>query len=510
MALAIAHANCRRATDDDTCWASLDRGFLVPVDDVRDLLPPLRDDGDNGADGGERRTRPDLIHVSTQPRRGLAFRFIEVKHRRHLRQARATDLLRQVQEQTVALRSRWQEWYGHEGVYSAFRAVRRARLARVLRFYADKAHRHGLPVERYREIVVELDRMVERGGDYAIQPAPDGDRGWVFCPEYAGPEPLEISPAGWGARVFLFGPGRLPDSDFRFGEHGYTARPTDVSEGDGSAENGIARPSTASESDESAHGDDGVGFGSKTADTASGEILSDGSGGLTSGPESSTGRTSSPDIGTTVPDGRRTEAHPGLTRAAGSDDDKAASEAPTPPPVPAITLGADTLVGTDVHWPLTIKGNPHLLIAGLPGMGKTTCLLSLCRQMVTAGVHPIIFSYHQDIDERLSDLVASVRFVDFDGLGFNPLTVMNRESARAYLDVAGSLRDIFAAIFPELGDLQCESIPGGHQGELHRGGVEPIGSGSAGTGVRSLRRDSAWKAQAGPRSAYLDGAPHRA
>ena len=78
--------------------------------------------------------------------------------------------------------------------------------------------------------------------------------------------------------------------------------------------------------------------------------------------------------------------------------------------------------------------------------------------MVNAGVHPIIFSYHQDIDERLVDLVASVRFVDFDGLGFNPLRVMNPESARAYLDVAGSLRDIFAAIFPELGDLQCESI----------------------------------------------------
>ena len=119
-----------------------------------------------------------------------------------------------VQEQTVALRLRWQEWYGYESVYSAFRAVRRAKLARVLRFYADKAHRHGLSTERYQEIVAELDRMVERGADYAIQPAPDGDRGWVFCPEYAGPEPLEISPAGWGARIFLFGPGRFAGRRF--------------------------------------------------------------------------------------------------------------------------------------------------------------------------------------------------------------------------------------------------------------------------------------------------------
>ncbi len=135
------------------------------------------------------------------------------------------------------------------------------------------------------------------------------------------------------------------------------------------------------------------------------------------------------------------------TRPGGAPAADGVEPAEVSTPVPAITLGADTLTGADVQWPLTVKGNPHLLIGGLPGMGKTTCLLNLCRQMVTAGVHPIIFSYHQDIDERLVDLVASVRFVDFDGLGFNPLTVMNAESPRAYLDVAGSLRDVFGAIF---------------------------------------------------------------
>ena len=422
-----------------------------------DLLPPLRDDGNNGVDGRDQRTRPDLIHVSTQPRRGLVFRFIEVKHRRHLRQARATDLLRRVQEQTVALRSRWQEWYGHEGVYSAFRAVRRAKLARVLRFYADKAHRHGLPTERYREIVADLVRMIERGADYAIQPAPDGDRGWVFCPEYAGPEPLEISPTGWGARIFLFGPGRLPDADFRFG--------TDTAAGGGGGgapgagasgeDERMEIPSSRSMSPavdggdrasvgaipgagEGGQGADGIGSSATTADPDSGDGGTSGSNGSAVG-------------GTTDPEGAMR-----LSGGETAPDRNATADIPTP--VPAVALGVDSLTGADVQWPLTIKGNPHLLIAGLPGMGKTTCLLNLCRQMVTAGVHPIVFSYHQDIDERLVDLVDSVRFVDFDGLGFNPLTVTNPESPRAYLDVAGSLRDIFAAIFPELGDLQCESI----------------------------------------------------
>ena len=457
IALAIAHANCRRATDDDACWASLDAGFLVPVDDVRDLLPPLRDDGDNGADGGERRTRPDLIHVSTQPRRGLVFRFIEVKHRRHLRQARATDLLRQVQEQTVALRSRWQEWYGHESVYSAFRAVRRAKLARVLRFYADKAHRHGLPTERYQEVVAELDRMVEKGGDYAIQPAPDGDRGWVFCPEYAGPEPLEISPAGWGAGIFLFGPGRLPDADFRFGAGTATGGGGGRAPGTGTSGNdwGLNIPSSRSGSP-TIDGQDGAAVGAipGAGEESHGADVS-GSGATATAPD--TGNEVAPGNDDSPASGK-TDAE-GATKPSGDQtapDRNATSDVPTP--VPAVALGADTLTGADVQWSLPIKGNPHLLIAGLPGMGKTTCLLNLCRQMVTAGVHPIVFSYHQDIDERLVDLVASVRFVDFDGLGFNPLTVTNPESARAYLDVAGSLRDIFAAIYPELGDLQCESI----------------------------------------------------
>jgi hypothetical protein len=78
--------------------------------------------------------------------------------------------------------------------------------------------------------------------------------------------------------------------------------------------------------------------------------------------------------------------------------------------------------------------------------------------MLTIGIRPIIFSYHQDIDEKLQTLVASVRFIDFHGLGFNPLRVIDRQTKRAYLDVAGALRDIFTAIYPELGDIQGERI----------------------------------------------------
>ena len=94
----------------------------------------------------------------------------------------------------------------------------------------------------------------------------------------------------------------------------------------------------------------------------------------------------------------------------------------------------------------------------MPGMGKTTCLLNLCRQMLDHGVRPIVFSYHQDLDEKLEEIVGSIRFVDFDGLGFNPLHIPDRTAHRPYLNVAGALRDIFVAIYPGLGDLQGEAI----------------------------------------------------
>ncbi|MDE0069126.1 MAG: hypothetical protein OXO48_05390 [Caldilineaceae bacterium] len=124
----------------------------------------------------------------------------------------------------------------------------------------------------------------------------------------------------------------------------------------------------------------------------------------------------------------------------------------------SICFGNEVYGGSEIRWTLTTKGNPHLMVAGLPGMGKTTCLLNLCRQMVAAGVRPLIFSYHQDIDEKLEQLVDSVRFIDCYGLGFNPLQVMDRNSRLAYLDVAGAVRDIFTSIFPELGDIQGERI----------------------------------------------------
>ena len=403
IALAVSHANCRMASDNGECWVPLENGFIVPIDDVRDLLPPLRigqiTEDNNGS-------RPDLIHVSMTARTGLCFRFIEVKYRKHLRVARMPNTLNRIREQVEILHRRWDDWYGHENVCGSFRAIRRAKLARVLHFYADKAHRHCLSKERHKAIVDEIDRMIEKGGDYSFAEMPRGDRGWIFCPEYVGAHALEISPEGWDTRIFLFGPGLLPDSASR--------------------RESMARPL---EQDECIQADPTP---------------------LQSLGGRSSRKPSDPGVR------QRTAVDPDASSVAAEDpkDDAAIAvdEAPT------VCFGTDTLTSAEIQWSLTIKGNPHLLVAGLPGMGKTTCLLNLCKQMIASGIRPIIFSYHHDIDERLQNLVGSVRFIDFDGLGFNPLQVLDRNSRLAYLDVAGALRDIFSAIYPELGDLQGERI----------------------------------------------------
>ena len=391
IALAVAHANCQNPSGDDGCWVSLEDGFIVPVDDVRDLLPPLRASQDD--DG--KASRPDFVYVTTAPRKGLAFQFVEVKYRRHLRGARSLELIEQIQRQTRTLRDRWGRWYSHEDVCSAFRAIRRAKLARVLRFYADKAQRHHLPAERHRELVSEIDRMIEKGGDYALSTLTEGDRGWVFCPEYAGYSPLEITTDGGDARVFLFGPSFLPDGDF------------------GSEE---ARSKSLNRQAAVKSFQDGWRDGGK-----------------------SIARSMPADI----------DAYADASETGGRGAQRCE---------PSICLGTDTLTNANIRWPLSVRGNPHLLIAGLPGMGKTTCLVNLCRQLVTAQIRPIVFSYHQDIDERLEESVGTVRFIDFAGLGFNPLQVIDRGSRTAHLDVSGAMRDIFGAIYPGLGDIQGDRI----------------------------------------------------
>jgi len=424
IALALSHANCLHSAEADNCWVSLADGFFVPVDDVLDLLPPAfmeRTSAETNDSGHlSSSARPDLIYVSLVPRKGLSFRFIEVKYRRHLRASRSPDVLNAIQNQVQSLRARWNDWYAGEEEASMFRSLRRAKLARVLKFYADKAQRHHLVPESYTAIVAEIERMIERGSDYNFADSDGSDRGWIFCPEFAEAMPQCVTPVDQNPQIFLFGPNLLDG---------------------GRASVTVLQLSRIDEDTVDLAHVDSVPF-SREPDAAL-------------QPSSIVARHQEDEVSD-------------ISRS--FQDQKVVNERE-----PAICLGKDIFNNTEVRWPLTVKGNPHLLIAGLPGMGKTTCLLNLCTQMLDANVRPIVFSYHQDIDESLELRAGPVRFLDFDGLGFNPLQVTDRQSRMAYLDVAGALRDIFMAIYPELGDIQGERIRTAlKQSFVEQGWADPV------------------------------------
>lgn len=379
VALALTQSHC--AGDGEEPWLSLKEGFFVPLDDVPELFRAVGE----GKDKDETGQRADLLYVTAGRRGGLKFSFVEVKFRRYLKTARALDLLDMISSQLEASCQRWEKLFGPETA-PLEKTVQRARLARVLRFYARKGRRHTLTEEAFVRIDKELDKLAREGAGYGLPTLLEQERakvGLVFCPEYGGAKPVQI-----GDDIWLFGPVRLPEN-----LRGALAPVIDV-------------PAALAET------------------------------------------CSMPSTSVETPSADQAGAIPAVSQ------EDAGSPTGNPPEAVELLLGQRDGSDEPVHWRVSIQGNPHLLIVGLPGMGKTTCLIQLCRQLMEAGIAPIVFSYHQDIDEKLGSLWGDrLKTVSYAGLGFNPLQVVS-DAPLAYMDNVTLLRDNFAAIFPDLGDVQ--------------------------------------------------------
>lgn len=362
VALALTQSYCASSDDGTSPWLSLKDGFFVPMDDVPELFRAVGEKRKTDESGQQ----ADLLHVSVGRRGGLRLSFVEVKFRRYLKTARTADLLETIVGQLDASLSRWEKLFGQSTTLLE-KTVQRARLARVLRFYARKGRRHTLSQDAYERIERELLKLSREGTEYPLPLIEEQERpgvGFVFCPEYRASVPVSI-----GSDIWLFGPALLPES--QRSDPPALAAPLEPL----LIENKEVRDNQS--------------------DDARSQELS-------------------------------------LGHREGSED--------------------------AVNWNVSIKGNPHLLIVGLPGMGKTTCLINLCKQLTAAGIAPIVFSYHQDIDEKLESLFGSqLQTVRYAGLGFNPLQVVG-DAPLAYMDNVAMLRDIFSAIFPDLGDVQLGRV----------------------------------------------------
>ena len=179
IALALMYAHCAAGGEQRGPWLNVEQGVLIPVDEIADHAPIVQ----MTIEEGESARRADFIHVSAPSRGPLEFRFVEVKHRQHLRTARQPEMLAHIVLQTSELRDRWMDWFFGESLAPLDRVVRRAQLARLMRFYVDRAGRHRLSPRAYARLSGEIDQMVLKEG-YMPGTVADPDVGYVFCPEH--------------------------------------------------------------------------------------------------------------------------------------------------------------------------------------------------------------------------------------------------------------------------------------------------------------------------------------
>ncbi|WP_246647750.1 ATP-binding protein [Rhizobium laguerreae] len=436
IALALMYAHCVAGGDQKGPWLNVAQGFLIPVDEIADHAPIVQ----MAATDGETARRADFIHVSAPTRGPLEFRFVEVKHRRHLRTARQPDMLAHMVKQTSELRERWMNWFFGDSLQPLDRVVRRAQLAKLLRFYVDRAGRHRLTPQAWARLSAEIDQMVLKEA-YLPGAVADPDLGYIFCPEHRSGQVERIYAERSETGLWLFGPTMLPDE--MTGSAGIMLLPS-VPWGSGEERAAEEVPTAGEQATD--------GSPIPYADSPSVAALSDnasGAVGVVDPPPESKHAERSSDLDA-LPQG-------GVKRSPDEESERAVGLDVVPDPVD-VRLG-ESLTQFPIDWSVSIRSNPHLMMVGLPGMGKTTALINIAKQLTAAGIAPVIFSYHDDIDEKLAEAIGPMRTIDFDGLGFNPLRV-DAPGPMAYIDVAGTLRDIFASIFPDLGEIQLEELRG--------------------------------------------------
>ena len=107
---------------------------------------------------------------------------------------------------------------------------------------------------------------------------------------------------------------------------------------------------------------------------------------------------------------------------------------------------------TTVTWQPSVSTNPHMIVTGLSGVGKTTFIMGVVKQLKEQGIAPIVISFHQDVDEIMEEFFAdSMNVSDINNASFNPLYFTESELQRnRYIvnDIANGVSGMLSLLFP--------------------------------------------------------------
>ena len=127
-----------------------------------------------------------------------------------------------------------------------------------------------------------------------------------------------------------------------------------------------------------------------------------------------------------------------------------------------VLLGVDAESGEDVYWnpdPASGAQNPHVLILGESGTGKTYTTACLLAELAQQGVVSVVFDYGQGFSPRTlpEEFVAAANPMELhagrDGVDVNPLQIFPAD-LHGPVNVAQRVADTFARVYKRMGVQQ--------------------------------------------------------
>jgi DNA phosphorothioation-dependent restriction protein DptH len=412
----------------------LENTVVVPVD----AHPELFGVAARTPDAGPRR-RCDLILFRAHGR-GLTATFVEVKARSA---GRSRELMLQMADQMAATEEVFRDlFFRPEGDVRLDHVLQRSRLASILRFYTDRAERHGLftapaELERLQAAVGRLTTAV---------PELKTDRHGYIINLAAAQEPAHHVDQG---TIELITAGDITDQGLALVPNEsvvVSENPSPRSEDEPDSE----QPGASEHVDIAPQSVDGgesviVAPWDQKADDGRNERT------FTSADDRQVAEDPRPYEADTEPESAVLEVPESPADDAAKESGAAEVE---------IELGIVSGDQDPVVWRPSVRGSPHLFVLGIPGQGKSWTVTRLLQELSSQDVPAIVFDFHGQFGDPNNQYVRSSRprVVDVaEGLPFSPFEADPRRTGGGWQSDCFEVAEIFEYVC-DLGEIQKDAV----------------------------------------------------